>query len=80
MNQPQKKEYRQCIRCQQMNEQTDQFCIRCGSPLINRCSDEKGLLSKGCFKENPPEAAFCRFCGQPTIFNQAGLTKPFTDS
>jgi len=70
-------EKRTCVRCAHVHGKEAQFCIKCGAPLINRCSDEKGLLDKGCRALNPPEAAYCQRCGQPTVFNKAGLVQPF---
>lgn len=71
-----KKEDKYCVRCSHKAGEKDKYCVRCGAPLINRCSEEKTLLSKGCNKENRPDAAFCSACGAPTIFNLAGLVPP----
>lgn len=67
------KEEVRCIRCNQLAEEKDKFCVKCGAPLINRCSEEKTLLSKGCSKVNRKNAAYCATCGAPTTFNLAGL-------
>lgn len=73
-----KKEEVRCVRCNQKAEEKDQYCVICGSPLINRCSEEKTLLSKGCNKINRKEAAYCSACGAPTTFNLSGLVSPKT--
>lgn len=71
-----KKEEVRCVRCLHLAEEKDRFCVRCGAPLINRCSNEKTLLSKGCSKVNRKDAAYCSSCGAPTIFYLAGLIEP----
>jgi RNA polymerase subunit RPABC4/transcription elongation factor Spt4 len=66
-----------CVRCRYMPEEKDKYCIRCGAPLINRCTDQKGLVHKGCNKVNRVDAAYCADCGSPTTFNLAGLVRPY---
>ncbi|MBP1154327.1 hypothetical protein ACVKN2_001745 [Paenibacillus sp. PvR018] len=72
-------EERLCVRCQYVNGK-HQFCIKCGAPLVNRCTDEPGRLHKGCGKVNPADAAFCQSCGQSTTFYKAGLIQAYLDS
>jgi hypothetical protein len=72
------KEHRVCMRCKHVNDKI-QYCIKCGAPLVNRCVDEPGLLEKGCGKANPSEAAYCQFCGQPTLFNKFGIVQPYLE-
>ncbi len=62
-----------CLRCYQRADEKDKYCVKCGSPLVNRCTEEKTLLSKGCNKVNRKDAAYCSSCGAPTVFNLAGL-------
>lgn len=62
-----------CVRCWHVSNEGDKHCTQCGAPLINRCSDEPGLVSKGCKHINEPTAAFCAKCGEKTIFNHHGL-------
>ncbi len=64
-----------CVRCTYTTKETDEFCIRCGAPLHNRCTDEPGLLDKGCKFVNKPEAAYCAKCGHPTVFLRTGLVR-----
>lgn len=71
-----KKEEIRCVRCHSIAEEKDRFCVRCGAPLFNRCSNGKTLLSKGCNKVNRREAAYCSSCGAPTVFYLAGLVEP----
>lgn len=70
-------EPRQCARCGSVNDSSYAHCIRCGAPLLNRCGDEPGMISKGCTFVNSPEAAFCAKCGHPTIFNQEGIVRAY---
>ena len=72
-----KKELPVCIRCHRTGGEKDRFCISCGAPLINRCSDEPGLVSKGCRHVNLPDASYCARCGEETTFKKAGLLTPF---
>jgi RNA polymerase subunit RPABC4/transcription elongation factor Spt4 len=65
-----------CVKCGHVAEEKEEYCTKCGSPLINRCSDRKGLIDKGCSKVNKPDAAFCAKCGLPTVFNKQGLVFP----
>ncbi len=66
-----------CVRCQRQAAEKDKYCISCGAPLYNRCSDEPGLVSKGCKYVNHSEAAYCAKCGEETTFKKAGLISPF---
>lgn len=67
-----------CVRCQHVADKNEKYCIRCGAPLVNRCSDEKGLLGKGCTKINRQDAAYCSQCGEPTFFHKAGLIEGYS--
>lgn len=68
-----KGEPKTCVSCGFIAADEDVYCIRCGSPLINKCSDEKGLLDKGCSFVNKSDASYCAKCGSPTTFNKLGL-------
>lgn len=72
-----KEELPVCVRCRKTGEEKDRYCTACGAPLINRCSDDSGLVSKGCGFINQPHAAFCAKCGEETVFKKAGLVAPF---
>jgi hypothetical protein len=72
-----KKEPPSCVRCRKKAGENDKFCTDCGSPLFNRCSDEPGILKKGCSHLNEPDAAFCARCGEQTVFQMHGLITPF---
>ncbi|MDF2721247.1 MAG: hypothetical protein K0Q59_922 [Paenibacillus sp.] len=69
------KEQDPCIRCGYQPEKTDKHCVRCGTPLVNRCSRKKSPLHKGCKKVNRRDAAFCADCGEPTDYGILGLLK-----
>ncbi|HHY74779.1 MAG TPA: hypothetical protein GX497_16445 [Bacillus bacterium] len=63
-----------CVRCYQVAGDKDQYCVKCGAPLVNRCSDLKTAKGKhGCGHVNRPEALYCAKCGTETIFKQQGL-------
>lgn len=68
-----KAEINPCIRCKKLPGENDQYCTDCGAPVVNRCSDEPSLLSKGCNFINDPKAAYCSRCGEPTLFLLHGL-------
>ncbi|TCP29236.1 hypothetical protein EV207_11136 [Scopulibacillus darangshiensis] len=72
-----KEDIHQCVRCAHVSDDKDKYCTKCGAPLINRCSDEPGLVSKGCKHVNKPTAAFCAKCGEKTLFNKEGLVDPY---
>jgi hypothetical protein len=62
-----------CIRCGFIPDEKDKYCINCGAPLQNRCTNDGGLLGDPCTNINPPNAAFCAKCGAPTLFQKKGL-------
>ncbi|TJY44063.1 hypothetical protein E5161_01305 [Cohnella pontilimi] len=70
------KEIQPCVRCAKLPGEKDAYCTDCGAPLVNRCIDEPGILKKGCGCVNPPTAAYCHKCGEPTTFNFHGLVTP----
>lgn len=72
-----KKEPPTCVRCHRKATETDKYCVSCGAPLYNRCTDSPGLISKGCSYVNPPDAAYCAKCGEETTFKKAGLITPY---
>ncbi|RKP54364.1 hypothetical protein D7Z26_13485 [Cohnella endophytica] len=71
-----KEELHPCVRCYKFPNEKDKHCTDCGAPLQNRCSDEPGLLDKGCTFLNNQNAAYCAKCGQPTLFQLHGLITP----
>ncbi|MDF2719498.1 MAG: hypothetical protein K0R28_6423 [Paenibacillus sp.] len=62
-----------CVRCGHQPEKTDKYCVRCGAPLVNRCTKKRSPLHKGCSKVNKQDAAYCADCGTPTLFRESGL-------
>lgn len=62
-----------CVRCGHQPDEKDKYCIRCGAPLKNKCTNDGGLLGDPCNTTNPPHAAFCARCGAPTLFKKEGL-------
>lgn len=70
------KQQEPCTRCNKIPNENDKYCTDCGAPLQNRCSDEPGLLKKGCSFLNKQDAAYCAKCGEPTMFLLHGLITP----
>jgi RNA polymerase subunit RPABC4/transcription elongation factor Spt4 len=68
-----KNELQTCVRCKYVAVKEDRFCIRCGAPLKNKCTKEKSLMHKGCYKVNKADAKYCADCGTETTFSQWGL-------
>lgn len=62
-----------CVRCGYRPDEKDRYCIQCGAPLQNKCTNDGGLLGDPCNQINLPHAAFCSKCGAPTLFKQKGL-------
>src|SRR3989337_1205667 len=52
-----------CPRCDTLNPSEAQFCMRCGTPLMQHCAV--------CGAENPLDAHFCLRCGAPLRGAQA---------
>jgi len=52
-----------CPRCDTLNPAEAQFCMRCGTPLVQHCAV--------CGAENPLDAHFCLRCGAPLRGAQA---------
>lgn len=67
------KEKIKCVKCSEEAEDKDQYCVKCGAPLINRCSDLKTKGKHGCGFVNRPDALYCAKCGAETVFKQKGL-------
>lgn len=65
-----------CVRCGRLPAEKDKYCTDCGTPLKNTCCDEPGILGKGCSFVNPPNAAYCAKCGEPTIYQLHGIVTP----
>lgn len=55
-----------CPRCGTLNNRVRETCRFCECPMENYCSDECGTL-------NPKNARYCKQCGKPTLFLQAGV-------
>jgi len=68
-----KKKDKYCARCNRKAEDGDKFCVGCGAPLINSCTNAGDMFVKKCSKVNRDDAAYCATCGAPTIFHREGL-------
>jgi len=66
-----------CTKCQYITEdEKHQFCTRCGSPLLNRCTDTPGISRRHCCGAiNENNALYCYKCGQPTLFYVKGIIR-----
>ncbi|HEP1510594.1 TPA: zinc ribbon domain-containing protein [Streptococcus pyogenes] len=63
---------RTCIRCQHKNDVDNNYCIKCGAPLKNVCTNQRCKN----YEENiilSDEAAYCPICGSETLFKTYGL-------
>lgn len=70
-----------CIRCGHVPEQGDEYCILCGAPLRNRCTNDGGPFGDPCSHLNAPHASFCAKCGHRTVFHKAGLiASPYAET
>lgn len=58
-----------CKRKTDKNDAEEQFCIDCGTPLINTCTNYncKAIL--------PADAAHCKYCGDFSVFANIGIVK-----
>lgn len=67
----------QCPRCGNSDfSPKAKYCKRCGLYLYNDCTNTEPGLYEVCGKTNPPDAAFCEFCGGKTYFNELGIVEP----
>jgi hypothetical protein len=62
-----------CFRCGSISGEKDKYCSSCSSPLINRCTNDGGLLGEPCNKTLSSYAVYCTDCGSYTTFYQEGL-------
>ncbi len=62
-----------CVKCFYQADEKDKYCIKCGTPLVNRCTKDDSPNHKGCGAKNRPEAAYCSKCGSPTLFGEMDL-------
>ncbi len=62
-----------CVRCGHIAKKNTRYCVECGAPLINQCTNNGGLLGEACGHKNPSDASFCSKCGAYTTFHKAGL-------
>lgn len=67
-----------CLRCSHINDDSNNYCIKCGAPLKNICTNrnceswETGTILSD-------EAAFCPLCGSETLFKTFGLASSSFD-
>lgn len=64
-----------CPKClNEDNELDAEYCIMCGTSLINLCDgDSTGYRDDYSYHSNPANARFCRICGRPTAFFHLGI-------
>lgn len=61
-----------CLRCKHLNDNSNNFCTFCGTPIRNICTNrtcENYLIDKT-LADN---AVFCPVCGYETLFKVHGL-------
>ncbi len=54
-----------CPSCNTQNEDSAQFCVNCGTPLMAPPQPEGAVACPSCGTANPPGAQFCINCGTP---------------
>ncbi len=54
-----------CPSCNTQNEDSAQFCVNCGTPLMAPPQPEGAVACPSCGTANPPGAQFCVNCGTP---------------
>ena len=59
-----------CPKCHRETASDEAYCRACGAPLYNGCTACE-------YRVNPPDAAFCIRCGEPTQYNRLGFVRPF---
>lgn len=67
-----------CLRCQHENDGQNNYCIKCGAPLKNICTNRRCSN----WEQDVPlldEAAFCPLCGSETLFKIYGLASSSLD-
>lgn len=69
---------KECLRCHHLNDEENNFCIKCGAPIKNICTNRN---CHNCHYDIPlsDEAAFCPLCGSETLFKTYGLASSSLD-
>lgn len=79
----------QCPVCEnnQIGEnEEEQYCIICGTYLVNKCTREDeydafgNFIRAGCGRIAPGNARFCPYCGAPTTFYENNLLLPWDEA
>ncbi|WP_049512376.1 zinc-ribbon domain-containing protein [Streptococcus anginosus] len=61
-----------CLRCQHVNDEENNFCIKCGAPLKNICTNKRCPNWENAVTL-ADEAVFCPLCGTETLFKVYGM-------
>lgn len=69
---------KECLRCHHSNDEQNNFCIKCGAPLKNICTNRHCYNYKNDVVLTE-EAAFCPLCGSETLFKTYGLASSSLD-
>ena len=65
---------RTCPKCGKQSEFEDsEYCIYCGTYLINHCTNPYCNMNNGQELELNPKARYCDLCGHPSTFLEEGL-------
>ncbi len=66
-----------CPSCNTQNEDSAQFCINCGTPLVVAPPQPEGTVAcPSCGAANPPGAQFCVGCGTPLASSPVPAGEP----
>lgn len=69
---------KKCLRCKYNNDDKNNYCIKCGAPLKNVCTN----ICCSNYENDiqlPDEAAFCPLCGSETLFKTYGIASSSLD-
>lgn len=63
-----------CPKCGETSEFDDaEYCIYCGTYLINHCTNQYCDMNNGQQIELNPQARYCELCGHTSSFFEEGL-------
>ncbi|ASN59787.1 hypothetical protein CG419_03730 [Latilactobacillus curvatus] len=64
---------KKCLRCGTLcspQKGKNEYCMRCGAPIINMCTNLQCENSENFL---PVDAVYCPLCGNDTVFHQFSL-------
>lgn len=68
-----------CLRCHKLNDNHNNYCIYCGTPVRNICTNKvcENYISDETLSN---DAVFCPSCGSETLFKVHGLVSCSLDT